>query len=196
MGLGRQSSNESAVHGAPGAERADALGEIGSGTEASPSSGQGGSQKVVVLYGRRLQARQPETLATSELTIDLNAAIDCLRLVRGDLDVHYWARRGQGETEKSERFQISLWIRQLGDRTAALEGVLMHLGAPAVVLSGLGPAQCEALRDATKALECWLAEEESFQDVLRSVTAILHAADTICLGAAAGRPADRAAPPG
>ena len=195
MGLGRRSSNESVVHGEPGADRGRGLGEIGGGAETSPSSGPGRSGKVVLLYGPRREVPQPEMLATAELRIDLNAAIDCLRSIRGDLDVHYWARRGQGESEESERFQISLWIRQLGDRTAALEGVLMHLGATAVVVSGLGSAECEALCDATKALACWIHEEESFQDVLRSVTAILHAADTICLGAAAGRPARTPAQP-
>lgn len=125
-------------------------------------------------------------LGTSELRLDLHAPIDCLRSIRGDLDVQYWGRRGQGEPQDSERYQISLWIKHVSERTAALEGILMHMGGPAVVLSDVGPAECEALRSATNALACWIREEESFQDVRRSVAAILHAVDTICLSAAAG----------
>jgi len=125
---------------------------------------------------------------TSEMTLDLQSAIDSLRSLKGDLEAFYWDRSGDADTQSRERYQTSLWIRLVGERTAALEGIVMHLGTTAVMVSGVSPGELETLRGALTVLDRWIQESEPFDDVLQSVTAILNAADVLCLRAAGGRP--------
>jgi hypothetical protein len=193
MAIGWHFSNETAVAGGPGAghggARSPAAGDAGRAEASLSSRAEPWRRGKVVLLRTPRQARETERSETVGPRLDLHAAIDSLRSVRGDLDALYWGRQGQGDAQASERYQISLWIRLVGERTAALEGILMHMGGPAIVLPGLQAAGCEELRRTTTALTCWLYEEDSFEDVARAIAAILHAADTICLSAAAGRPA-------
>src|SRR5262249_42748271 len=81
----------------------------------------GASRKIVLLHGGgpRPRAQPP---GTSELRLDLQAPIDKLRSIRGDLELYYWERPGHGEQHERERYQVSLWIRQVSERTAALQG--------------------------------------------------------------------------
>jgi hypothetical protein len=182
MTIGRHLSRESGLDAGPGTGPREALVQQ---PGADPGPRPARRAKLILLRGSRREQQAEAIPATSEVRLDLHAAIDCLRSIRGDLDVHYWGRR---ESQDAERYQISLWIRQVGERTATMEGILMHLGGPAVVLTGIDPAGHEALRCATDTLQRWIREEESFEEVLRSVAAILHAADTICLSAAGARP--------
>lgn len=122
----------------------------------------------------------------SDLGLDLQGPIDSLRSIRSDLELYYWERPGHGEQQERERYQVSFWIRQVGERTAALEGILLHMGTPSIVLSA-GTTEGEALRNAARRLGCWIREEEPFDQVLHTVAGILNAADVICLGAAGGR---------
>src|SRR5262245_5296281 len=106
MAPGRHSSDERATHDAPGVDPEGGLADA-----AAPAAGH--RAKVVPLRGARLQPPGREMLSVTELTIDLHAAIDCLRSVRTDLEIQYWTRRGQGESDDSARYQISLWVRQV-----------------------------------------------------------------------------------
>jgi hypothetical protein len=130
------------------------------------------------------------------MKLDLQAPIDSLRSIRTDLEVYFWEHPGKGEQGGSERYQISLWIRNLGERTAALEGVVMHLGGPAVLLGGVVPAERAALEGAADVLRRWVRFEDSFLDARRHVAAVLNAADTICLSAAGGRAENGVGRPG
>jgi len=150
----------------------------------------GASRKIVLLRGGgpRPRAQPP---GTSELRLDLQAPIDKLRSIRGDLELYYWERPGPGEQHERERYQVSLWIRQVSERTAALEGILLHMGTPSIMLSAVGTSEREALRSAAALLGCWIREDEPFEQVLHTVAGVLRAADVICLGAAGGRPEAR-----
>jgi len=199
MRMSQNPSNQTSAGGERAADQ-DALSLPGAGgrlplqsstpARAAPTRG----VKVVLLRGGLEGGREREVLDTADMTLDLQAPIDGLRALKGDLEVYYWDRPA-GRMQESERYQITLWMRHLSERTAALEGILMHIGSPVVVLTGVDPAEREALRSAASKLDQWIHEEESFQDVLRHVAAILSAADTISLGAAAGRPEDRARRP-
>jgi hypothetical protein len=143
--------------------------------------------KVVLLRGRSGPGPSGEKPGASDLRLDLQAPIDSLRSIRGDLELYYWERPGHGEQRERERYQVSLWIRQVSERTAALEAILLHMGSSSVVLTGVDAAEREALGSSAKLLARWIGDEEPFEQVLRTVAGILHAADVICLGAAGGR---------
>src|SRR5262249_18448762 len=144
--------------------------------------------KLILLRGPREPRPGSETVGSSTVRLDLQGPIDNLRLIRGDLEAYYWDRTTRGELGERERYQINLWIRLVGERTAALEGILLHTGVRAVTLTAAGPAEREAVRSASKVLDRWIHEEEPFREVLAQVAAILAAADTICLMAAGGTP--------
>ena len=120
---------------------------------------------------------------TSEIRLDLHAVTDKLHLFKSDLEAYYWERTG----DACQRYQVGLWMRQVGERTAALEDLVMHLGCPAVVVTA-STADGETLRCAVDLLDRWIDEGEAFDEVLRRVAAVLNAADTICLRAAGGKP--------
>ena len=145
------------------------------------------SPKVVLLRGRGALGPVGPPPGTSELRFDLQGPIDNLRSIRGDLELYYWERPGHGEQQERERYQVSLWIRQVSERTAVLESILLHLGTASVVLSAAGPGELEALRSAARVLGCWIREDEPFEQVLRTVAGILNAVDVISLRAGAGR---------
>lgn len=144
--------------------------------------------KLVLLRGTGDVRPHGETVGSSAMRLDLQGPIDNLRLIRGDLEAYYWDRTTRGEMRERERYQINLWIRLVSERTAALEGILLHMGVRGVILAGRGPADQEAVRSAAKVLDRWIHEEEPFPEALRQVAAILAAADAICLMAAGGRP--------
>lgn len=149
----------------------------------------GRSAKMMLLRGRGGEGSEREGLGTSEMRLDLQAPLDNLRSLIGDLEVFYWERPGEGEMLEAARYQIGFWIRQVSERAAALQGILLHMGTPAVVLTGVNLAEREALRGAANRLDRWIPEGEPFEGALRIVAAILNAADLISLKAAGGRPA-------
>jgi len=152
-----------------------------SGTSARPGP------KVVLLRGRAAPGPSGEKPGGSDLRLDLQAPIDNLRSIRGDLELYYWERPGHGEQRERERYQVSLWIRQVSERTTALEGIVLHMGSSSVALTAVDAAEREALGSSAKLLARWIGDEEPFEHVLRTVAAILQAADVICLSAAGGR---------
>jgi anthranilate phosphoribosyltransferase len=143
---------------------------------------------VLAFVGRRSSVAEGETPHMSELTIDIQTQVDRLRSIKSDLEAYYWDQPADGDTPGGRRFQISFWIRQLADRTAALEALLMHQGDPQVVVPGVSPTEREALQSAAAVLDQWIHEDESFHDVQRVVGTILSAADRISLRAAGGVP--------
>jgi hypothetical protein len=122
------------------------------------------------------------------MTLDLQRPIDNLRLFKSDLEAYYWERTGDGEAQQRERYQIGFWMRQIGDRAAALEDILMHMGSPTVIVAVGSEAEGGALRDAIVALDRWIPEGEPFDDVRRCVASVVHAADLVGLSAAGARP--------
>jgi hypothetical protein len=123
----------------------------------------------------------------SEITIDLHATIDKLLLFKSDLEAYYWDRTGKGDLPESQRYQIALWMRRVSERTASLEDVVMHMGCPIVVVAA-STADRESLRCAEHLFDRSVDEGEPFDEALRSVAAVLNAADIVCLRAAGGRP--------
>ena len=130
-----------------------------------------------------------EVPGTSSFRLDLQLPIDNLRSIRGDLELYYWERPAAlGAQQECERYQVSLWIRQVSERTSMLEGILLHMGTASIVLPPASAVEREALRSATALLACWIRDNEPFGHVLHTVAAILNAADVIGLAAAGGRP--------
>jgi hypothetical protein len=122
----------------------------------------------------------------SETKLDLHATIDRLFLFKSDLEAYFWDRTGDAALDERQRYQIALWVRQVSDRSAELSDVLLHMGCSTVIVA-VTPAERESLRCALANLDRWIDEGTAFDDVLRSVATILHAADVICLRAAGGR---------
>jgi len=132
-----------------------------------------------------------EVPGTSSFQLDLQVPIDNLRSIKCDQELYYWERPAVHEQLESERYQVSLWIRQVSERTSMLEGILLHMGTPSIVLPPASAVEREALRSATALLGCWIRDHEPFGHVLHTVAAILNAADVIGLAAAGGRPEPR-----
>jgi hypothetical protein len=147
--------------------------------------------KVVALHGRGAPVAMAEAPGTASFRLDLQVPIDNLRSIKSDLELYYWERPGHREQQDWERYQVGLWIRQVSERTSMLEGILLHMGKPSIVLPPAGAVEREALRSATALLGCWVRDDEPFEQVLRTVAAILNAADVIGLAAAGGRPEPR-----
>jgi hypothetical protein len=149
-----------------------------------------GGSNVVAFRPRVAPPRpEPERTPMPEMIFDLQAPIDSLRSLKSDLEAYFWDHAFDDDARRNERFQIWWWIRQLSDRTAALETILMHKGGARLVLHGVSPAEQEALQSAATVLDQWLHEDETFLHVLQTVAAVLAAADRIGLRAAGGVPA-------
>jgi hypothetical protein len=129
-------------------------------------------------------------VGTPEMRLDLQAPIDNLRSIAGDLEAYYWERSDRDERNGCERYQVGLWIRQVSERTALLLEILMHMGSRTVVLTDVSPAERETLESAANLLDRWIRDDEPFHEVVCHVTAILNAADRIALRTAGGRPED------
>lgn len=127
-------------------------------------------------------------LTRSDDSFDLQPAIDSLRSLRSDLEAYYWEQPPDPTAQGSRRYQVSHWIRQLSDRTAALESIVLHMGTSCLRLPDLAGGEREALRAAAAVLDRWVPEDEVFDRVLEVVAAALAAADRIGLRAAGGTP--------
>jgi hypothetical protein len=124
----------------------------------------------------------------SDVTFDLLPAIDGLRALKSDLEAYYWGQPAHRGVESLQRYQISYWIRQVSDRAAALESIVMHNGTSRVRLRHVPAGEREALRVAAASLDRWVREDEPFERVLQMVALALAAADRIGLCAAGGAP--------
>lgn len=124
----------------------------------------------------------------SEATIDLQAPIDGLRLLRGDLEAYYWALPAE-EDAGGRRYQVGLWMREVGGRTATLEAIVMHHASARLRVGGVSAEEAAALWHASRVLESSIGDEEPFARVLERVAAVLAAADRLALRAAGGVPA-------
>jgi hypothetical protein len=122
-----------------------------------------------------------------DMILDLQPAIDGIRSLRSDLEAFYWHRATDG-SEGSQRFQISYWIRQLSDRSAALDDIVMRMGSWCLLLPAVSAGEARALQEAVAALEKWVDEDDPFDRALQVVTTALAAADRIGLRAAGGSP--------
>ncbi len=144
--------------------------------------------QLVLVGGPRGRERRATPPPGSGVTVDLQEAIDNLRLLRSDLEAYLWEQTADTVAAGDDRYQIAFWARQVTDRTAGLEMILMHKGSPRLVLAGADAADEAALRGASQVLDQWIREDEPFREVARKVAAILQAADRIGLTAAGGRP--------
>jgi hypothetical protein len=130
-------------------------------------------------------------IVTSDVAIDLQVPIDALRSLKSDLEAYYWDRAGEGERGAAERYQIGFWVRQVTDRTAALESIVMHQGTALLLVPALTPAEAEGLERAGHPGAQWVREGDGFGEVREKVATMLQLADRIGLKAAAGRPRQR-----
>ena len=121
------------------------------------------------------------------MIFDLQPAIDGIRSLRSDLESYYWHRATDG-SEDSQRFQISYWIRQLSDRSAALDAIVMRMGSWRLLLPDVSDGEARALQEAVAALEHWVDEDDPLDRALQVVATALAAADRIGLRAAGGSP--------
>jgi len=142
--------------------------------------------KVVPLRRARFGSVAREVPRMLDVTMDLQAPIDSLRLIKSDLEAYFWDYPVEDERRCNERYQIGYWVRQVSDRTAALESILLHKGTARLLVSGMTAAEAEALHSAAAVLDEWIREDESFREVAHKVVAILGAADRIGLRAAGG----------
>src|SRR5262245_13441551 len=94
-----------------------------------------------------------------DITIDLQRAIDGVRALMSDLEAYYWERAGSAPRD-SQRFQISHWIRQLSDRSAGLESIVMHKGSVRLRLCDVSADEAKGLEEALVVLERWVCEED------------------------------------
>jgi hypothetical protein len=156
---------------------------------AAPRRVDGGAN--VVAFRPRLAplGLDPARSRMPEMTFDLQPSIDSLRSLKSDLEAYFWDHACDDDARRNERFQIEWWIRQVTDRTAALEMILLRKGSSRLVLHGVSPAEQEALQSAATVLDQWLHEDERFHHVLQTVAAVLAAADRIGLRTAGGVPA-------
>jgi len=128
-------------------------------------------------------------LGAPEVRLDLHAIVDKLLLLKGDLQAFRCGRTEVGELHERRRYQIAVAMRQIGERAIAIEDVLMQVGCPIVVVTA-GRSERERLGRAVHVFDQpeSIDETDPFHDVLCWVTAVLNAADVVCLCAAGGRP--------
>ena len=149
--------------------------------------------KVVPL--RPVVAAETPMPAGRETVIDLQTPVDCLRSIKSDLEAYYWDPPVGGEVRPTRRHEIAFWIRLIGDRTGALEALILQKGSSRVVVRGLSDDEHAAVVAAAKVLNQWIQEDEAFPNVLGTIRDILVAGDRIGLGAAGGTPVPPHTPP-
>jgi hypothetical protein len=133
-----------------------------------------------------LETRPGRSARMPDMVFDLQPAIDGIRSLRCDLEAYYWHRAADG-SQDSQRFQISHWMRQLSDRSEALDGIVIRMGSWRLLLPDVSGAEARALQEAVTALEQWVDEDDPFDRALQVVTTALAAADCIGLRAAGGK---------
>jgi hypothetical protein len=117
-----------------------------------------------------------------DICLDLQPPIDGLRALKGDLDAYYW-RCVSGGAGESVAYEVAFWVRQLSDRTVALEQIVLHKGTTRLSLDGT-KTDGVAVGRACRLIEAWLDEDEPLESARTIVGRILHAADVIALRAA------------
>ena len=139
--------------------------------------------------GPRRHASEEMIGGSSEIRLDLHAVIDKLLLFKSDLQAYYSDRAGDGELVERQRYQVAFSIRQVRERTDALEDILMHMGCPIVVVTVNG-TQRERLRSAVHVFDRLESIDgvEPLDEVLCAVATVVSAADVVGLRAAGGRP--------
>jgi hypothetical protein len=142
--------------------------------------------KVIPLPRAHTRPPEGEGDGRTVVAIDLQAPIDTLRSMKGDLEAYYWDRV-DGAGERGERYQIHFWIRLLTDRTAALESIILDKETPRIFVTGLTPADAQAIEYVSSLLQQCLPEDEPLAAVAERVGRLLAAADHIALRAASGR---------
>ncbi len=152
-----------------------------------PVSGHG-RPKVIPLPRALAGPREGGDGGGAIVAIDLQAPIDTLRSMKGDLEAYYWDRV-DAEGERSERYQIRFWIRLLTDRTAALESIILDKETPRLFVAGLTTTDVQAIEYASSLLQQCLPEDEPLPAVAERVRRLLAAADHIALRAATGHSA-------
>jgi hypothetical protein len=128
-----------------------------------------------------------------ETIVDLQGPIDSLRSLKSDLEAFYWEQTGGDANRRDEVF---FWIRVLGDRTSALEGLVLQKGSPRVTIHGLDADEHEAVLAAVRTLDHWISEDEPFAKAAVAIARILAAADRVGLAAATGTALPRLDRPG
>jgi hypothetical protein len=141
---------------------------------------------VLLRRGLPIDSRLGRSIGMADVIIDLERAIDGIRALRSDLESYYWERAARAQD--SQGFQISLWIRQLSDRGAALESIVMHKASMRLRVRDVSADEAKALETSLLELEQWVYEEDPFAGVLEVVAAALAAADRVGLRAAGGSP--------
>ena len=124
---------------------------------------------------------------TSDVKLDLNCVLDKLLLLKADLQAY---RDDACDLHEPRRMQITFALRRVSERALALEDLVVHLGAGAVVVTAQHEA-AERLRSAVVRFDRLdsIEEGDPLDDVVSRVLDALHAADVVYLRAAAGRPA-------
>lgn len=123
---------------------------------------------------------------TSDIELDLHAIVDRLWLLKADLQSYC---DGSLEPYDVRRRQLAIAIRQVSERAASLEDLVMRMGASVVIVT-TKRATAESLRCAVLRFDRLdlIDDAKPFDDVVSCVIDALHAADVICLRAAGGRP--------
>ena len=129
------------------------------------------------------------------LTIDIEAQIENLRALKGDLEEYYWAIPAVVGVPEDRREQVAFAIRQIGDRAAALEDVMRAKGARQLQVARASADETRRIMDAVVRLGGEIPSGAPFGSLLAAIRTILQAADDVGLAAARGQVRDTERPP-
>jgi hypothetical protein len=120
------------------------------------------------------------------LTIDVEAQIECLSGLKGDLDECFWA---VDAADAHVRYALGIAITQLAQRIAALDEVVRHLGGgEAVRIADLSLDETRAVERALEILdgEIVLDASDAERRLWPRFRLVLAAADDLLIAAARG----------
>jgi CHASE3 domain sensor protein len=115
-----------------------------------------------------------------ELIIDLEERIKKLKDRCKDLRELMVDPPGPTADEKSEqREQIAEWLSDLNEEKLALKRILDHQEASKVTLQGLNQEEYQKINQALVALSEVIEREQTFNEIILTVTAILEGTNTL-----------------
>jgi hypothetical protein len=119
------------------------------------------------------------------ITIDVDGQIENLRGLKIDLEECFWSVDGRADA--STRYALGVAISEIARRTAALEGIVRHLGSDEVGVT-VSVEHARMIERALRVLDGeFVADPTAPDDTMWTrVRALLEAADDVLLAAARG----------
>jgi len=124
----------------------------------------------------------------AELSIDVEAQIENLRALKGDLEEHHRSLTAVVGADAGRRQQIAYAIRQIRERSAALEDLMRDRRAGRVIVTDLRADEGRRLAAAVDLLGREIPKGGPHGALLAAIRAVLGAADDVGLAVARGQP--------